>query len=160
MARSGAVGAVLILITVLAGAPAEARQRGGVVDVIPPEEVERIFEARSCTSTDDADDGENTEPQPNRRNFLRAPHIPDSIATYWSGKVTVLMFYDLSADGEVVNSRIARYTYQDRTRHFSRGQRRALEPELFTWLALPTFEDVTNGVAMSGCKMTLVIGMD
>jgi len=44
MARSGAVSAVLILLTVMAAAPAEARQRGGVVDVIPPDEVERIFQ--------------------------------------------------------------------------------------------------------------------
>lgn len=159
MLRLSVPALAAVLLTAFT-APADARQRGGVVDVIPPEEVERIIEAGSCTFPDDADDGENTKPHPNRRNFLRAPHIPDSIATYWSGKVTVLMFYDLSADGEVVNSRIARYTYQDRARHFSRGQRRALEPELLAWLALPTFEDVTNGVAMSGCKMTLVIGMD
>lgn len=48
MARSGAVSAVLILLTVMAAAPAEARQRGGVVDVIPPDEVERIFQQGDC----------------------------------------------------------------------------------------------------------------
>lgn len=160
MARSGAVSALLILITVLAGTPAEAQQRGGVVDVMPPEEVERIIGEGSCISTDGVYADTDPRTQPTRRGQYRGPHIPDSIAMYWGGEVAVLLLYDVSADGAVMNGRIAQYAYQGRTRHFTRGQLRALEPELLAWLALPSFEGWGDLLPVSGCRTTLTIRMD
>lgn len=148
-----------VLLAVMC-APAEARQRGGVVHVIPPDEVARMIEEGNCILPEDAYEDDDPRLQPTRRGMYRAPRIPERISTYWDGEVTVTMLFDISAEGDVVNGRIAQYAYHDRTRHFSRGQRRVLEPELLTWLALPTYEYLGGILPLSGCRSAITFGFE
>jgi len=152
MARSGAVSAVLILLTVMAAAPAEARQRGGVVDVIPPDEVERIFQQGDCGHAHATD--EDVRFFSDGYRSAGSPTVPNSIMEFWRGSVTVDFLFDIDSDNRTTNARITRYTYHDRARHFTRGQRQVLEAELLDCITWERFETASPDRPLTGCHAT------
>lgn len=153
MPRPITLGAIIVLLSAALTAPADARQRGGVVDVIAPDEVERIFRQGDC--------GHANATNQDVRLFTDAhrlghpPTVPNSIMEFWRGAVTLDFLFDLDSDNRTVNARITRYTYHNRARHFTRGQRQVLETELLDWIAWERFETASKDRPLTGCHTTV-----